>query len=103
MVMSGNVLAHMSGGGGENFENFLINFPPISNFIFLKNSHVIGESDFFNKINFTQSLMNCLPHAKAQDCVNTCPSSLLYPHHHKSKLLPVVIVMPLSLQSTSLV
>lgn len=42
--------------------------------------------------NFTQSPMKKLPHATAQDCATTCPSSLLYLHPHKSKLLPVVMM-----------
>ena len=53
--------------------------------------------------NFTQSLMKKLPHATAQDCVTTCPSSLLYLHPHKSKLLPVVMMLPFHLFEFNLV
>ena len=35
--------------------------------------------------------MTCRPHPTAQDCVTSCPSSLLYVDHHKSKVLPLVM------------
>ena len=35
--------------------------------------------------------MKCLPHATQHDCETTCLSSLLYLHHHTSKLRPVVM------------